>query len=205
MVENERKKDETALVIRKKKVRYDLGVSQTVHFSLAFAGFIKSQVLHLHPSLSEGRLSPAAPQSNPPVPLLVVEGTAVKLGLNANPAGSEAPKDNPDEAVEVVGVELDVSNRSGPDGGVGIERLFPELEPEEEAPGLEASQTVHFSLADAGFIKSQVPHFHPSVCVVGSLNPAAPQSNPSETEPSEVIEVLPKPHLRGVEEEALGL
>ena len=102
--------------------------------------------------------------------------------------------------MDVVEVELDVPNRSGPEGGVGIEKVFPELGPEEEAPGLGASQTVHFSSADAGFIKSQVPHFHPSVFVVGGLNPAVPQLDPSEPEPSEGgMKALPKPHLRGVE------
>jgi hypothetical protein len=44
-------------------------------------------------------------------------------------------------------------------------------------PGLGVSHTVHFSVAEAGFIQSPVPHFHPSPCFVG-FNPAAAQSNP---------------------------
>jgi hypothetical protein len=68
-----------------------------------------------------------------------------------------------------------VPNKSGVEGGLGIEN-------EEDAmglvaPGLGASHTVHFSVAEAGFIKSQVPHFHPSSCF-GGFKPAAPQLNP---------------------------
>jgi len=175
-----------------------------VHFSVALAGFIKSQVLHLQPSFSEGDFSPAAPQLNPsPVPLPVAESAGpnpVKLGLNADPAGLDAPNENPNEEVDVVEVELDVPNRSGPEGGVGIEKVFPELEPDEEAPGLGVSQTVHFSLADAGFIKSQVPHFQSLVLAAGSFSPAASQLNPPELElvvaaaaiVSVVVELVPK-------------
>lgn len=83
-----------------------------------------------------GGLNPAAPQSNPP-----------ELELVA--------------ATVVVVVEL-VSNVTGMEGGLGIEK-------EEEAtglaaPGLWVSHTVHFSVAEAGFIKSQTPHFHPPSC-----------------------------------------
>jgi len=181
-----------------------------VHFSVALAEFIKSQPLHLHPPPSEGGPSPAAPQLNPPpVPLPVVivvvdvEGAApnpVKLGLNPDPAILGAPKENPDEVADVDEVELDVPNKSGPEGGVGIEKTFPEPEPEEDAPGLGASQTVHSS-ANVGFIKSQVPHLHPSVFGVGGFNPAAPQLNPPEPEFVEdiIVEVLPEPKTRGVE------
>ena len=180
-----------------------------MHFSVALAGFIKSQTLHFHSPLSEDCFSPAAPQLNPPpdpLPNVVVvlvedaEPNPVKLGLNTDPAGLGAPNKNPGGAGEV---ELEAPNRSGPEGGVGIEMVFPEPEPEEDAPGLGASQIRHFSLADAGFIKSQVPHFHSSV-FVASFNPAAPQLNPLEPEPVEVVvvavvEVLPGPHVRGVE------
>lgn len=181
-----------------------------MHFSVALGEFIKSQVLHFHPSLSEGGHSPAAPQLNPPpVPLTVVVVVVdvedagpnpVKLGLNPDPASLGAPKENPDEVADVDEVELDVPNRSGPKGGVGIERTPPEPELEEDVPGLGASQTVH-TLAGAGFIKSQVPHFHPSVFVVGGFIPAAPQLNPPEPELVEVVvaEVLPEPKTRGLE------
>ena len=176
-----------------------------MHFSIALAGFIKSQVLHFHPSFPEGGFNPAAPQLNPPpvaLSVAVVEGTVpnpVKLGLNADPAGLGVPNEKPDEVVD--GVELDAPNRSGPEGGAGMERVIPEPEPEEVVPGFGASQTVHFSLADAGFIRSQVPHFHPSMFVVGSFNPAAPQLNPPEPEPAKVVvvEVPPEPHTKGVE------
>jgi len=167
---------------------YSLGASQTVHFSVALAGFARSQVLHFHPP-SEGGFSPAAPQLNPPpVPLpfvVIVKGAGpnpVEVGLNVDPEGLGAPNENPD-VVDVDEVELGAPNGSGPGGGAGMEKPPPEPEPEEDAPGLGESQTVHFSLADAGFIKLQVPHFHPSVFVVGGLNPAAPQLNPPEPEP----------------------
>lgn len=182
-----------------------------MHFSIAFAGFIKSQVLHFHPALSGDGFSPAAPQLNPPVPLLVVVVTVVvvegvgpnpaKFGLNADSASLDTPNENPDEVVGVDEVEFDVPNRDGPGGGVGIEKVFPEPELEEDVPGLGASQTVHFSLANAGFIRSQDPHFHPSVLVVGGFNPAASQLNPPGPEPVEVVvvvEALPEPHTGGV-------
>ena len=175
-----------------------------MHFS-ALAEFTNSQVLHFHPPLSEGGFSPAAPQLNPPpVPLLVVvlgvvpvEGVGpnpVKLGLNPDPAGLGAPNENPDEGVDID----EAPNRSGPEGGVGIEKTLPELELEEEAPGLGASQTVHFSLADAGFFKSQVPHFHSSVfAVVVGFNPAALQLNPPELVEVVVVKVAPEPKTGG--------
>lgn len=174
-----------------------------MHFSVALSRFIKSQVLHFHPPLSEGGRSPAAPQLNPPgVVVVVVEGAGsnpVKTGLEVDPPSLGATNENPD----VVGVDevgLDVPNESGPEGGAGIEKTFPELEPEDDTPGLGASQTVHFSLADAGFIRLQVPHFHPSVVVVGGINPAAPQLNPPGPEIAEVVvEVLPGPKTRGAE------
>lgn len=184
-----------------------------MHF-VALAGFVKSQVLHFHPPLSEGRFSPAASQLNaPPVPLpgvvvVVVEGAGpnpVKLALNTDSAGLGAPNENPDEVAEVDEAELKPPNRNGPGGGVGIEIVLPEPESEEDAPGLGASQTVHFSSADDGFVKSQVPHLHPSVPVVRGFNPAAPQLNPLEPELVEVVavvvvvEMLPEPHVRGVE------
>jgi len=193
------------------QVLHGLGVSQTVHFSVAVAGFIKSHVLHFHPPPSEGGFSPAAPQLNPPpVPLpavvvvvVIAEDVGpnpVKLGLNAEPVGLDAPNEKPDEVVVGVDeVKLDAPNRSGPEGGAGIEKVFPRLEPGEDAPGLGASQIVHFSLAEAGFIKAQVPHSHPSVFVVGGLNPAAPQLNPPEPELVELVEVLPGPKTRAVE------
>ena len=205
----EKEKNGPMLITRKKKLCYDLGASQTVHFSAALAGFIKSQVLHFHPPLSEGCFSPAALQLNPPpvpppdVVVVVVDGAGpnpVKLALNIDSAGLGAPNENPDEVAEVDEVELKAPNRAGPEG-VGIAAFFPELGPKKDAPGLGVSQTVHFSLADAGFVKSQVLHFHPSVFVVGGFNPAAPQLNPPEPEPVEVVvvEVLPEPHVRGVE------
>ena len=191
-----------------RKLRYGLGASQTVHFSAALPEFIKSQVLHFHPSLSEGGLSPAAPQLNPPDPfpvvvvVVVVEGTGpnpVKAGLDVDPTGLGAANKNPD-AVDVGGVELDAPNWSGPEGGVGMEKAFPEPEPEEDTPGLGTSQTVQFSLADAGFVKPRVSHFHPSVFVVGGFNPAAPQLNLPEPEFVDVVaEVPPGPKTRGVE------
>lgn len=177
-----------------------------MHFSVELAGFIKSQVLHFHPPFSEGGFHPAIPQLNPPspvaLPVVVVEGTApnpVKLGLNADPVGLGVPNEKADEVVDVGGAGLDAPNRSGPEGGVGMEKVIPEPEPEEVAPGFGVSQTVHFSLADAGFIRSQVPHFHPSVFVVGGLNPAAPQLNPPEPAEVVVVEVPPDPHMKGVE------
>ena len=110
----------------------------------------------------------------------------MEVGLNVDPDGLGAPNENPDV---VDAVELGAPNGSGPGGGAGMEKPPPEPEPEEDAPGFGESQTVHFSLADAGFIKSQVPHFHPSVFVVGGLTPAAPQLNAPE----------PEPKTRGVE------
>jgi len=171
-----------------RRLCYGLGASQTAHFSVALAGFSRSQVVHFHPPPSEGGFSPAAPQLNPPpVPLpfvVVIEGAGpnpVKVGLNVGPDGLSTPNENPD--VDVDEVELDAANGRGPEGGAGIEKPPPEPEPESDAPGFGDSQIVHFSLADAGFIKSQVPHFHSSVCVVGGLTPAAPQLNPPESEP----------------------
>ena len=168
-----------------------------MHLSFALSGFIRSQVPHFHPSLSDGGFSPAALQSNsPPVPLLavaVVEGAGpnpVKLGLNADPTGLEAPNENPDEVVDDGEDELDAPNRSGPEGGVGIEKTSfePETEMEEEEPGFGVSQKAHFSFDDTSFINSQVPHFHSSVFVVGGCKPAALQSNPPEPELVEDVE-----------------
>ena len=166
--------------------------------------------MHFHPPLSEGGLSPAAAQLNPPpVPLLVVvviEGVGpnpVKLGLNVGPAGFGVPNENADGVVEVDAVGLDVPNGKSPGSGVGVEETLFEavIGPEEDEPGLEASQIVHFSLADAGFIKSQVPHFHSSVFDEGGFNPVAPQSNPFEPELVGVVVavVLAEPKTKGVE------
>ena len=109
----EREENGPTLITRKKN-RYDLGASQTLHFSVALAGFIKSQVLHFHPSLSEGCFSPAALQLNPPpVPLsdvavvvVVVEGAGPNRGLNEDSAGLSTPNENPDEVAEVDEVGL---------------------------------------------------------------------------------------------------
>ena len=159
--------------------------------------------------MSEGGFSPAAPQLNPPpIPLPVVVAVVedvgpdpAKFGLNADPADLGAPNENADETVEVDDVRSDAPNRNGPEGGLGLEGTS--LEPEESAPGLGASQTVQFSLADPGFTKSQVPHLHSSVFDVGGFNPAAPQSNPLEFEfvgvTVVVVEVLPEPKIKGVE------
>jgi len=207
-MECERVREMRPASVTRNKLLYGLDASQTVHFSVAVAGFNKSQVLHLHSPLSEGGFIPAALQLNPPpVPLpvvVVVEGVRpnpVKLGLNADPAGLGAPNENSDEAVDVGGVELDVPNRSGPEGGVGIEKIFPEPDPEEDVPGLGTSQTVHFSLAEAGFSRSQVPHLQPSVFVVGGFIPAASQLNPPEPVFVEVVvvEIPPEPKTGGVE------
>lgn len=186
---------------------YGLGASQTVHFSIALPGFTRAQVSHLHPPLSEGSFRPAAPQLNPPpVPPLVVivavvegvERNPVEPGSSGDTAGLGIPNENPDEVVEVDDVELDAPNRNGPESGVGIEKIF--FEPETglggDTPGLGVSQTVHFSSADAGFIKSQVPHFHSSVLALGSFNPAPFQSNPLAVA---VVEVLLEPKTKGVE------
>jgi hypothetical protein len=178
-----------------------------VHFSVALAGFVRSQVVHFHPPCSEGGFIPAAPQLNPPpVPLLVVKGVGPdpgKLGVNPDPAIFDVPNENPDEVVDADKVELDVPNRKGPEGGAGIENPFPEPGPEEDVPGLGVSHTVHFSVADAGFIRSHAPQVHPFVFVVGGFNPAAPQLNPPEPELVEVVVVgvgvLPEPKRRGVE------
>jgi len=125
-----------------------LGVSQTLHFSLADAGFIKSQVPHFHPSVSVvGGFNPAAPQLNPPVEVAVV-------------------------VVEV----LPGFHVRGVEGGFGMENDG--TAEDFSAPGFGASHTVHFLVADAGFTKSQVPHFQPSVFVLRGFTPAAPQSNP---------------------------
>ena len=160
-----------------------------MHFSFALSGFIKAHVPHVHPPLFEGGFSPAALQLNPPpVPLLVIAVVAVvvfgsvepdPVKLNAGPAGLGPPNENADGVVEVDDVELDEPNGNGPEGVVGVEKPFfePALASEEDTPGLEVLQTVHFSLADAGFIRSQVPHFHPSPCF-GGFKPAAPQLNP---------------------------
>jgi len=127
-----------------------LGESQTAHFSLADAEFIKSQVPHFHSSVFVvGGLIPAAPQLNPPEP---------------------GPK------------------TKGVEGGFGADtdRVADDF----SAPGFGISHTVHFSVADAGFIKSQVPHFQFSVFVVGGLNPAAPQLNPPDPELVMVVAVV---------------
>jgi hypothetical protein len=179
-----------------------------MHFSVALAGFVRSQVVHFHPPCSEGGFIPAAPQLNPPpVPLLLVVGVGPgpgKVGVNPDPEVFDAPNENPDEVVDADEVELDVPNRKGPEGGAGIEKPFPEPGPEEDVPGLGVSHTVHFSLADAGFIRSHAPQVHPFVLVVGGFNPAAPQLNPPEPELVEVVVVvvvgvLPEPKRRGVE------
>ena len=184
-----------------------------MHLSITFSGFIKAQVAHLHPS-PEGGFSPAAFQLNPPpVPPLAV--VAVFEGAEPNPVNGDpddfgAPNENPDELVEVDEVEVDGPKVNGPEGGVGIEKLFfePETGSEEGMPGLGASQTAHFSLADAVFTKSQVPHFHSVGFVAGGFIPAAPQSNPCEPEFVGAVgaavvvvsaEVLPEPKINGVE------
>lgn len=182
-----------------------------MHFSFAFGGFIKAQVAQFHPPTSEGGSSPAAPQSNPPlVPVtvdVVVEGFApnpVELGLNGDPTGL-----NPDKGVDLDEVDLDAPNTNGPGDGVGIEKtlLEPEARPEDDAPGLGASQTVQLFFADPGFIKSQVLHFHSSASAVGGLNPAALQSNPPELVVVggilATVGVLPEPRIKG-EEDGLG-
>ena len=190
-----------------------------MHFS-ALSGFIKAQVAHFHLPSSEGGFSPAAPQSNPPpVPLpaivvvvVVVGGTApnpVKLGLNADPSCLGAPNKNAGEVVGVDGAKLEAPNRDGPEGradiGSGFCKSVPVEGPEEGAPGFGASQIVHFSLADVGFIKQQVPHFHSSGFDIGGFNPIAPQSNPLELESGGVavvvvaVEALSEPKRKGVE------
>ena len=184
-----------------------LGTSQTVHFSVALAGFVRSQVVRFHPPCSEGGFIPAAPQLNPPpVPLPVVEGVRPDpelLGVDPHPATLDAPNENPDEVVDVEGVGLDVPNRSGPGGGTSIEKRFPRPEPEEVAPCLGVSHTVHFSVADPGLVRPQVPQFHTFAFVVGGFTPAAPQLNPPELELVEVVVVivgvLPEPKGRVVE------
>ena len=162
----EREEKNEPNLIARKKCRYGLGTSQTVHFSIALAGFVRSQVVHIHPPRSEDGFIPAAPQSNPPpAPLLVVEGAGPdpgKLGVNPDPAIFDVPNGNLDEVVDVDEVELDVPNGSGPEGGVGVERTFLESKPKEDAPGLGISHTVHFSMADARFIRSQSPQLCPS-------------------------------------------
>lgn len=211
--ENERRKmNRTNLP---EKNRHDLGASQIVHFS-TFSEFIKLQVVHFQPPLSEGGFNPAAPQSNPPpVPLLFVvvvvvvvvtegvEPNPVKLGLRAGPVGLGAPNENADEVVGANGDKLDAPNRSGPEGGVETEKTFFESVTEpEDRPGLGVSQTVHFSLTDARFIRSQVPHFHSSVFDVGGFSPAALHSNPLGLEivgTAAAVAVLLGPKTKGEE------
>jgi hypothetical protein len=55
-------------------------------------------------------------------------------------------------------------------------------------PGLGVSHMVHFSVAEVGFIRSQVPHFHPSSCFRGSFKLTAPQLNPLLVEVEVVVE-----------------
>lgn len=214
MIAGECKREVDQIRLPKKKTCHGLGESQIVHFSFALPRFIKPQVAHFHPPSSEGGLSPAAPQLNPPsvpsmaavVAVVVKDGgpNPAKLWLDPALVGSGAPNENPD-VVEVDGVELDTPNRNDPGGGVGIEKtlLGPVPEPEEGAPGFGASQTAHFSFADAGFIKSHVPHFHPSAFVVGGFIPAALQSKPPELEfvgaAVFVEEVLLEAKTKGVE------
>jgi len=109
------------------------GASQTVHFSVADSGFIKSHVAHFQPPIFVGGFNPAEFQLNPPELELAVDVVVV---------------------ASVVG-----PNENGVGGGLGIRK---EDERGFAAPGLGTSHTVHFSVAEAGFIKSQVPHFHPS-------------------------------------------
>jgi hypothetical protein len=109
-------------------------MSQTVYFLVMFAGL---QVLHLHPLCSKGGFIPATPQLSPPVPLLVVEGIRPDPGkfvVNPDPAILEALDENPNEVVYIGKVEM--PNRSGPEVGVGVEKSFPEPEPEEDTLGL---------------------------------------------------------------------
>ena len=173
-------KNEPNLIARKKS-RYGLGTSQTVHFSVALAGFIRLQVIHFHPPSSEGGFIPATPQLNPPPIPLLAEGVGPdpgKLGVNPDPTIFDVPNENPDEVVDADELELDVPNRKSPEGGAGREKPLPEPGPEENVPGLGVSHTVHFSVADAGFIRSHAPQVHPFVFVVGGFSPAAPQLNP---------------------------
>ena len=189
------------------------GESQTVHFSLADAGFIKSQVPHFHPSvLVIGGLTPAAPQLNPPDPepkMKGVEGgfgavndgaadgfSAPGFGVShtahfsvADPgfiksqaphfqssafaAGGfnpAAPQLNPPDPELVVVVAIVASENGGVVVGLGVEG--------EETPDFGVLHTVHFSVAEAGFIKSQVPHFHWPSCFWTGFKLTAPQSNP---------------------------
>lgn len=112
------------------------GALHTVHFSIADAGFIKSHTPHIQPPVFVGGFNPAALQLNPPEPELVEEG---------------AP---------VLSVEVELApKKDGVEGGLGMEK---EDATSFAAPGLRAPQTVHFSITEAAFIKSQSPHFHPS-------------------------------------------
>ena len=66
-------------------------------------------------------------------------------------------------------VVAEVSKNGGVVAGLGIE---------DETPDFGESHTVHFSAAEAGFIRSQVPHFHSPSCFSRGFKPTAPQLNP---------------------------
>lgn len=141
-----------------------LGASQIVHCSFALSGFLSIQVLHVH--------------SLPPL-----------AGLAAEDAGAEdlAPKVKPP---------------LGAEGGAGALEPEPELEPKLKpplgtdggaggpdgaaalAPGLGASQMVHFSVAVLGFMSMQVSHFHsPPDLAAGAAGVAAVGFAPNENPP----------------------
>ena len=63
-----------------------------------------------------------------------------KIGVNPDPVIFDAPNENPDEVADVNEVKLDMLNRSGPEGGAGIQKEFPGPELEEVAPDLGVSQ-----------------------------------------------------------------
>jgi len=111
MVDDERGRwKESEKMYQTRRLYYNLGASQTEHFSVTLAELARPQVVHFHPPLSEGGFNPAAPQLNPPPdPLpfvMTVEGVGtnpVEIESNVDLDGLGAPKENP-KVVDVDGV-----------------------------------------------------------------------------------------------------
>jgi hypothetical protein len=99
-------------------------------FSVADDGFIRSQAPQVHPFMFViGGFNPAAHQLNPPEPELVEVVVVVVVGVLPEP------------------------KRGGAEGGFGMENDG--VAERSSAPGFGVSHTMHFSLADAGFVTNK--------------------------------------------------
>lgn len=148
------------------------GASQTVHLSVAEAGFCSEHMEHVHLSADpDGFAIPAAAQLKP-----VVAGAEGLPGRGASQIVhfSVALAGFCNEHIEHVhlspaspGFFIPAAAQSKPFAADAA-----------ALPGLGASHTVHFSVALAGFWRAHVEHVHLSAASAGFCMPAADQSKP---------------------------